>query len=67
MKKIVIIFMVFDYLNLTVVAEGVETRGQLDLLKDAGCKLVQGYYFSKPIPAEEFARLIEKEIGIERK
>ena len=55
-----------NYLNLTVVAEGVETKGQLDLLKQAGCQLVQGYYFSRPLPAEEFVRLIEKEISIER-
>ena len=67
MRLVKVVLDIAHYLNLTVVAEGVETRGQLDLLKDAGCKLVQGYYFSKPIPAEEFARLIEKEIGIERK
>ncbi|MBR5342138.1 MAG: EAL domain-containing protein [Erysipelotrichaceae bacterium] len=54
------------YLNLHVVAEGVEKEGQLNLLKDAGCDLVQGFYFSKPLPPEEFEKLIEKEISIER-
>jgi diguanylate cyclase (GGDEF)-like protein/PAS domain S-box-containing protein len=41
-------------LGLTVVAEGVETKEQLSLLADLGCDLVQGYYFSKPIPAKQF-------------
>jgi EAL domain-containing protein (putative c-di-GMP-specific phosphodiesterase class I) len=44
------------YLKVPVVAEGVETGSQLKLLKDAGCDLVQGYYFSRPLPAEEFER-----------
>ena len=41
-------------LKVPVVAEGVETEHQLQLLKDAGCDLVQGYYFSKPLSAEAF-------------
>ena len=44
------------YLKVPVVAEGVETENQLKLLRDAGCDLVQGYYFSRPLPAEEFER-----------
>jgi len=55
-----------DYLDLRVVAEGVETEGQLGLLKEAGCDLVQGYYFSRPLPPEEFEQLIAREKGIER-
>ena len=46
------------YLKVPVVAEGVETEKQLKLLKDAGCDIVQGYYFSRPLPADEFARCI---------
>ncbi len=46
------------YLKVPVVAEGVETENQLKLLKDAGCDLVQGYYFSRALPAEEFERRI---------
>ena len=46
------------YLKVPVVAEGVETGNQLKLLKDAGCDLVQGYYFSRPLPAEDFERRI---------
>ena len=55
-----------DYLDLRVVAEGVETEGQLGLLKEAGCDLVQGYYFSRPLPPEEFEQLIKRENDIER-
>ena len=54
------------YLNLVIIAEGVETRGQLDLLRDADCDLVQGYYFSRPLPADEFEELIKREMRIER-
>ena len=54
------------YLEVSVVAEGVETGKQLEILREGKCDLVQGYYFSRPLPAEEFERLIEKEIAIER-
>jgi diguanylate cyclase len=43
-------------LNLTVLAEGVETKEQLAMLREYGCDQVQGYLFSRPIPAEEFAK-----------
>ena len=46
------------YLELIVVAEGVETEGQLLLLQDAGCNLVQGFYFSRPLPPQEFEELL---------
>jgi diguanylate cyclase (GGDEF)-like protein/PAS domain S-box-containing protein len=45
-------------LHLEVVAEGVETEGQLALLSTRGCDIVQGYYFSKPVPADELAQLL---------
>ena len=50
------------YLKVPVVAEGVETEHQLQLLQDADCDYVQGYYFSRPLPAADFEKLIEKEI-----
>jgi EAL domain-containing protein (putative c-di-GMP-specific phosphodiesterase class I) len=45
-------------LRLSVVAEGVETAGQLALLADLGCDLVQGWLFSRAVPAEQFAQLL---------
>ena len=47
-------------LNLSQITEGVETREQLDMLKQMGCKLFQGYYFSKPVPLDEFEKLPPK-------
>ncbi|MBQ6492965.1 MAG: EAL domain-containing protein [Erysipelotrichaceae bacterium] len=50
-------------LNVPVVAEGVETEAQLKILKDLGCNIVQGYYFSKPLPAKEFEeKILQKHI-----
>ena len=40
-------------LHLKVLAEGVETDEQLSILRDNGCDYVQGYYFSRPLPASE--------------
>jgi EAL domain-containing protein (putative c-di-GMP-specific phosphodiesterase class I)/GGDEF domain-containing protein len=41
-------------LGLTTVAEGVETAEQLELLKTMGCDQIQGYFFSRPLPADDF-------------
>ena len=54
------------YLKVSVVAEGVETEKQLEILRNGKCDLVQGYYCSRPLPSEDFEKLIEKEIAIER-
>ena len=48
------------YLNMRVVAEGVEEKSQVDFLKGVGCYIIQGYYFSKPLPEEEFAQLLQQ-------
>jgi EAL domain-containing protein (putative c-di-GMP-specific phosphodiesterase class I) len=46
-------------LNLKTITEGVETEQQLNMLKDKGCDQVQGYYFSKPVSADELMKLLE--------
>ena len=48
-----------DKLELGLLAEGVETKEQVDLLKSIGCDQVQGYYYAKPMPAEEFYDLLQ--------
>jgi len=50
-------------LDIKLVAEGVETKPQMDFLKDAGCSVMQGYYFKKPMPLKE-VELWLKELAI---
>lgn len=50
-------------LKISVVAEGVETETQADLLRSLGCNQVQGYLFGRPQPAEETAKLLRAAIG----
>ena len=46
-------------LDIEVVAEGVETREYVDFLKEQKCDLIQGFYFGKPMPVEEFEKLMQ--------
>jgi len=46
-------------LSLEVIAEGVEDKEQYQLIKDAGCDVIQGYYFGKPLKSEEFSQLLK--------
>ncbi len=48
-------------MGLEVVAEGVETHEQLDFLKNQGCRYVQGFYFSRPMPGDIFEKTINQE------
>ena len=57
-RMIELIIDIAEYLKVPVIAEGVETEEQLTTLKTLGCDVVQGYYFSKPVPAEEFESFI---------
>ena len=54
-------------LGLSVVAEGVETQHQLDILRQTNCDMVQGFFLNRPMPAEQFAALLmqEQELEIE--
>ena len=48
-------------LNMRIVAEGIETREQVDFLAEKECDLIQGYYFAKPMPVEEFEAKVEED------
>ena len=41
-------------LGMSIVAEGIETREQVDFLAEQDCDLIQGFYFAKPLPVNEF-------------
>ncbi|MBR0162203.1 MAG: EAL domain-containing protein [Oscillospiraceae bacterium] len=53
-RMLEVIIDIADHLSVPVIAEGVETEEQMVALKDLGCDIAQGYYFSKPLPAAEF-------------
>ncbi len=60
-KMVEIIIDIASYLKVPVIAEGVETKEQVEVLKKLGCDIVQGFYFSKPLPPEEFEiKIIKK-------
>lgn len=49
----------FRNMGVRIVAEGIETRAQLDTLRTLGAELIQGFYFSRPLPKHEFVRFLE--------
>lgn len=48
------------WLNMPVIAVGVETKGQVDFLKSIGCDMIQGYFFSRPLPKGQFEAFSRK-------
>ena len=48
-------------LNLNVIAEGVETQEQVDLLRSLGCDQIQGYFFHKALPVDEIEALLRSQ------
>lgn len=64
-RLVELVFDIAKFLNVPVVAEGVEEEEQLFLLKKMGCEFVQGFYFSKPVPPEQFEKFIVDELKIQ--
>jgi PAS domain S-box-containing protein len=58
-----IIVMLAHGLGMKVVAEGVETQMQADILKEIGCEMAQGYLYSKPVPAETIEQLLKDSVA----
>jgi diguanylate cyclase (GGDEF)-like protein/PAS domain S-box-containing protein len=54
------LMMIGKSLGIKVIAEGIETEEQLQILKECGCKFGQGYLLSKPMPAEEITEILER-------
>lgn len=63
MRMVKLVMEIAEFLEVPVIAEGVENKEQLELLKEAGCQIVQGYYFSRPVLQEEFGELIAQELA----
>ena len=58
-RMIKVIVEIARSLNVPMIAEGVETREQMLALKELGCDIVQGYYFSRPVPPDEFEAFLK--------
>lgn len=61
-RMVELVLEIAGFLGTPVIVEGVETEQQYLLLKKLGADIIQGYYFSKPLPPEKFSELIEKEL-----
>ena len=60
LSVVMAILAIADTYGLDVVAEGIETAEQAELLKTLGCQQGQGYHFARPVPADELTRLLER-------
>ena len=58
-RMIELIIDIAEYLSAPVIAEGIETKEQMEAMKLMGCQLIQGYYFSRPVPSVEFEKFFD--------
>ncbi len=59
-KMVELVLDIADFMEMPVVAEGVEKEEEYHILKKLGCDVIQGYYFSKPLPEAEMTKLLEE-------
>lgn len=59
-KMLGLVIDIAEFMEMPVVAEGVETAEEYKILKELNCDIIQGYYFSKPLPAEDMSAMIEE-------
>ena len=52
-----------SYFQEKCLAEGAEEKEQVDLLQEFGCEIVQGYYYSKPVPVDNYEQMIIEPLG----
>ena len=62
MKMVQLVIDIAKYLDVRIIAEGVETEQQYLKLKEAGCEVIQGYSFSRPVPADAYEEIIKTEV-----
>ena len=60
LKLVELVIEIAEFLGVPVIAEGVEDESQVLTLKEMGCDIIQGYYFSKPVPPEDFEQFIKQ-------
>lgn len=61
-KLVELVVEIAEFLGVPLVAEGVEEAQQVETLRKMGCSIIQGYFFSKPVPPEEFEKFIKAEL-----
>lgn len=61
-RMLKVIVDIAETLDVPMIAEGVETKEQMLALRELGCDIVQGYYFSRPVPPEKFEAFLKKAV-----